>query len=389
VAGDEVLQESPGQVRVVEVAQVILHGLDLVDHQRGFRPQNLREEFQRVAQALELDAQGVEGLDRGAGEHRLVGADGLVAGVDQGRRQVAGKVSGGRFRADVPGARAGGRQEGGEGFHEAGEGRAVEVIDQAGAGGFPLGGAIVQQRGQAVPRPGGQACPVAQQPVEKDVHVAHGAQGARRIAQGALEGPDRLAAVEGREDTQRAAHAPGGDAHIVDSLDIFPQAATRLMKQHTLEVEVERLAPGLAHRVFGGDAGLFVQAERQAGLFRRRRSRLRVAPGRHQDSQPVLAEGVLPAPHLALRQPDGSRNPGDRDAFRAEDDDLRPALHRRRVAGQRRLKGGGLVRGQGQGLRWHWLLLRRKLAHGLHRSGADQSSSLSANICEQSVASGC
>jgi len=95
VAGDEVLQESPGQVRVVEVAQVILHGLDLVDHQRGFRPQNLREEFQRVAQALELDAQGVEGLDRGAGEHRLVGADGLVAGVDQGRRQVAGKVGGG------------------------------------------------------------------------------------------------------------------------------------------------------------------------------------------------------------------------------------------------------------------------------------------------------
>ena len=71
----------------------------------------------------------------------------------------------------------------------------------------------------------------------KDVEVAHAAQGTAGASQSLEEAPEGVGVEVGGKDAEGGTHAAGGDAHVVQFLDILPQPCARLVFQHAHEVE--------------------------------------------------------------------------------------------------------------------------------------------------------
>jgi len=70
-------------MRILERAEQVLQRSYLLNETGGFRPQDVAEELQRVAQPLAIDTQEMVGGQRRLGNNRFVRADRLVARENQ------------------------------------------------------------------------------------------------------------------------------------------------------------------------------------------------------------------------------------------------------------------------------------------------------------------
>jgi len=215
---------------------VVLHGLDLLDDQLDLWPQYFFEELHRVAQPLEVNAQGVQRGDRRAVHQGLVGAHALVVFVDQARGDMPHLVGLDAITA-LDGQRARTRRgdEAVQPLDETGEARCVQRLNQRRACGIVVGLPGRKQRGEIGARISGDELPGL---LAEYVKVAHFAERRRRPAQPAQQRPDRLRVEEGAEQPEGAAHPAGRHAHIVHSLDVRAEPRDRLVEQHPLEVEM-------------------------------------------------------------------------------------------------------------------------------------------------------
>ena len=242
-----------GDVGVVEPAEVVLEGDDLLDHRPGVAAERLAHELQRVAEPLGGDPQVVERRDVGPAHHRLVGADDLVGGPDPRGHRVPDAV---RLRgSDRRRADALRLDELDVGVDPLAVPVAVELLDQHHAGGVALDAPGLQERLEGPGLGSGLPALVGLAGLDQDVEVAHGAEVAGHqleaspVALGPLE-------VEGvAEDPPRRPLAARRDAHPVQLLGVLADAGAGLARDHPGEVEAEDLAAGLGQVVVGEDAG--------------------------------------------------------------------------------------------------------------------------------------
>ena len=159
VLHEERAGEARRDVRVVQPAQVVLEGDDLLDDRARLAPERLADELQRVAQPLGGDPEVVERGHVGPAHDRLVGAQDLVGGPDPGRHRVAHAVR--LHGSDGAGPEALGLEERDVPVDPPAVALRVELLDQDDPRGVapdpPRGDERLERRGLG----GGLAVPVA------------------------------------------------------------------------------------------------------------------------------------------------------------------------------------------------------------------------------------
>ena len=99
----------------------------------------------------------------------------------------------------------------------------------------------------------------------EDVEVAHGAEHAAGAAKPLEHRPQHVRVQVVGEHAKRHAHAPRGDAHVVQLLGVLAQPRTLFVLEHLGEVELERLGGRLRHRVGRQHVGPLLRRGRRSG----------------------------------------------------------------------------------------------------------------------------
>ena len=260
---------------VVHRAEVVLERDDPRDERRRLGPERLAHELERVAQALGLDPELVEGRDVGPLEDRLVGPDVLVGQPDPRAGGVADAVRAGRI--DRSDGRARGHHEVAVVLDEPSIARPSRARWMSSRRPASRCSRHVARSGS---RPSRSAAGQGRRRRPRSPRSARPGRGPCRAGRPRVRSRRRNFAVRsGRKPspkTRQAARIRRVDTRIAwSSSGSSPFAGPGLAGDHPGEVEAEDLATGLGMEVVGGDPGRLADRDLADRRRRRRRARAR------------------------------------------------------------------------------------------------------------------